>query len=433
VYYGENDTVLKGRQLENGENPDGAIILADIEDFVRAASAPLYPAFDLGDDGVTPNDPGDLDGLQNYPVITSAVVVNGLATIEGSLSSLANTSFRIEFYSNISPDPSGYGPGENYLGHILVSTNAQGEASFTFTPTVGVAVGRIITSTATLLGDLDGDPTTALQPIQTSEFSADVATTIPPSANLSVSESATPNPAPTGGNQTFSLTVANAGPNSASGVQLVVTPPAGAAFVSATGGVAPVGGTLTFDLGTLANQASVTVSVTVRLDAPGTLVGSATVTSSTPDPATADNTTTVTVPGDSVGPTISSVLASSSPKDKCTPVVLTFSEDLGPVCATNLANYRLVTAGRDKKFGTKDDKVVALRSATYNPTTRTVTLVPRKKLAVAVKYSLTVDGTTAHGLTDRAGNLLDGNRDGRASGNYVVVFKLVHPKVRRRS
>ncbi len=121
-----------------------------------------------------------------------------------------------------------------------------------------------------------------------------------------------------GGDQTFSLTVANAGPNPASGVQLVVTPPAGATFVSATGGVAPVGGTLTFDLGTLANQASVTVSVTVRLDAPGTLVGTATVTSSTPDPATADNTTTVTVPGDSVGPTISNLLL-PNPKAKTTP------------------------------------------------------------------------------------------------------------------
>ncbi len=50
--------------------------------------------------------------------------------------------------------------------------------------------------------------------------------------------------------------------------------------------------------------------------------------------------------------------------------MLDFSEALDPASAVNLANYRLVTAGRDKKFGTKDDKVVALRSATYNPTSR---------------------------------------------------------------
>ena len=226
--------------------------------------------------------------------------------------------------------------------------------------------------------------------------------------------------------------MANAGPNPASGVQLVVTPPAGATFVSATGGVAPVGGTLTFDLGTLVNQASVTVSVIVGLDAPGTLFGTATVTSSTPDPATADNTTTVTVPGDSVGPTISNVLL-PNPNAKTTPLVLTFSEELNPARAVNLANYRLVTAGRDKKFGTKDDKVVALRSATYNPTTHTVTLLPRQKLAVSVEYRLTVNGTSATGVADLAGNLLDGDLNGSVPGNYVKIIKLTRSKARRRS
>ena len=124
--------------------------------------------------------------------------------------------------------------------------------------------------------------------METSEFSAGIAVDGRPGANRPPS-SLSPSPppqtrSPMGGDQTFSLTVANAGPDPATGVQLVVTPPAGATFVSATGGVTPVGGTLTFDLGTLANRASVTVSVTVRPDAPGTLVGTATVTSSSPTP-----------------------------------------------------------------------------------------------------------------------------------------------------
>ena len=273
----------------------------------------------------------------------------------------------------------------------------------------------------------------SLSPIQTSEFSAGIPVTAgsaQPTANLSVSQSAIPNPAPTGGDQTFSLTVANAGPNPASGAQLVVKLPAGATFVSATGGVAPVGGALTFNLGTLPNQSSVTVSVTVLLDAPGTLLGTATVTSSTPDPATADNSTTVTVPGDSVGPMIPNLLL-PNPKAKTTPLVLAFSEDLNPARAVNLSNFRLVTAGRDKKFGTKDDKVIALRSATYNPTTHKLTLLPRKKLAIATKYRLTVNGTSATGIEDLAGNLLDGIGNGRVSSNYVTIFKLTQSKARR--
>ena len=112
-------------------------------------------------------------------------------------------------------------------------------------------------------------------------------------------------------------------------------------------------------------------------------------------------------------------------------MVLAFSEALDVASAVNLSNFRLVTAGRDKKFGTKDDKVIALRSATYNPITHKVTLVPRKKLAIATKYRLTVNGTTASGVEDLAGNLLDGDGDGRVSSNYVTIFKLTQSKARR--
>jgi hypothetical protein len=42
-----------------------------------------------------------------------------------------------------------------------------------------------------------------------------------------------------------------------------------------------------------------------------------------------------------------------------------------------------------------------------------VTLLPRRKLSISVKYRLTVNGTSASGVEDSAGNLLDGNRDGR--------------------
>jgi hypothetical protein len=111
---------------------------------------------------------------------------------------------------------------------------------------------------------------------------------------------------------------------------------------------------------------------------------------------------------------------------------LTFIEDLEPGRAAMLANYRLVTAGRDKKFGTKDDKIIVLRSATYSVATHKVALLPRKKLAAAVKYRLTVNGTSASGVEDRAGNLLDGDHDGCVSGNYVAIFKLARPKARHR-
>jgi hypothetical protein len=60
-----------------------------------------------------------------------------------------------------------------------------------------------------------------------------------------------------------------------------------------------------------------------------------------------------------------------------------------------------------------------------------VTLVPRKKLSVGVKYRLTVNGTSASGVEDLAGNLLDGDGDGGVSSNFVTIFKLTQPKARR--
>jgi len=92
---------------------------------------------DLANNGVTANDAGDGDtgsnNLQNYPVITSVDVVGGNTIITGTLNSTASTTFNIEFFKNTVIDPSGYGEGEIYLGTQSTSTDASGNATFTFT------------------------------------------------------------------------------------------------------------------------------------------------------------------------------------------------------------------------------------------------------------------------------------------------------------
>ena len=59
---------------------------------------------DLNNDGVTPNDLGDPDTgpntLQNFPVLTSAVVSGVDTTINGTFNSTPNTSFYIEFFAS---------------------------------------------------------------------------------------------------------------------------------------------------------------------------------------------------------------------------------------------------------------------------------------------------------------------------------------------
>jgi titin len=109
---------------------------------------------DLGLDGVTPNDAGDGDSgannLQNYPVLSSAVANgNGGTTISGSLNSLANASFTLEFFSNAVCDPSGYGEGQTPIGVTNVTTGASGTRTFAVNFTNTVPAGQFITATAT--------------------------------------------------------------------------------------------------------------------------------------------------------------------------------------------------------------------------------------------------------------------------------------------
>lgn len=65
-------------------------------------------------------------------------------------------------------------------------------------------------------------------------------------------------------------------------------------------------------------------------------------------------------------------------KPKMAPIVdVTFSAPIDTAGAQSSTDYRLVAAGRDKKFGTRDDKAVPLGGATYNAQTRTVRLTLR--------------------------------------------------------
>jgi hypothetical protein len=136
------------------------------------------PGIDLGGDGVTLND-GDNpltpevdpdsdegpNGLQNYPVLTSAVPGEQSITIGGILESTPEATFRIEFYSSPRCHPSGHGPSERFLGFTKVTTDESGLADILEVLPEIVAPGEFVTSTATRL-----EPNTDRG--ETSEFSA---------------------------------------------------------------------------------------------------------------------------------------------------------------------------------------------------------------------------------------------------------------------
>lgn len=116
---------------------------------------------DLGGDGVTANDTNDVDSgpnnLQNFPLITSASITQAdrygfdwIATVGGTLQSTPNSTFRIELFANLVAGPSGYGEGQVYYGFTNVSTDANGNASFSITsPVNGFPGFRAFSVTAT--------------------------------------------------------------------------------------------------------------------------------------------------------------------------------------------------------------------------------------------------------------------------------------------
>ncbi|HET7698804.1 MAG TPA: lectin-like protein [Vicinamibacterales bacterium] len=103
---------------------------------------------DQGGGGVTANDAGEADGIQNYPVLTSAQALPGSFRVTGTFSSSASTLFEIRFFDNATCDPSGFGEGQRQVGVTDFPTNADGNGVFDITFPFAVPAGRALVATA---------------------------------------------------------------------------------------------------------------------------------------------------------------------------------------------------------------------------------------------------------------------------------------------
>ncbi len=102
------------------------------------------------------------------------------------------------------------------------------------------------------------------------------------------------------GNQiVYTITVTNNGPVGATGVVVTDTLPAEVTYVSDTCGASNVP-PWTWNIGSLANGASVSCDITVDVNTPGAIVNAATVDGNEADPTPSNSTATVTVQGGQV-------------------------------------------------------------------------------------------------------------------------------------
>ena len=121
-------------------------------------------------DGITANDALDADsgpnGLQNFPVLTAAEVVNGLLTASGSASGVPSTEVQVDVYADDACDPSGAGEGARYLGRVGMILDGAGSGVFLLSTSVEALGVDDATAASWFLS------ATATGPEGTSEFSA---------------------------------------------------------------------------------------------------------------------------------------------------------------------------------------------------------------------------------------------------------------------
>jgi uncharacterized repeat protein (TIGR01451 family) len=129
---------------------------------------------------------------------------------------------------------------------------------------------------------------------QTFTVTQDAGTAPPPSADLSITKTGSPNPVTVGSNLTYTITATNNGPSGATGISISDPLPAAMTFVSATPSQGNCSGTTTVDcsIGSLSSGASATVTIIVTPSQTGSFDNTATVAGNEPDPNLANNSAT---------------------------------------------------------------------------------------------------------------------------------------------
>ena len=133
-----------------------------------------------------------------------------------------------------------------------------------------------------------GSPTG--DPVPTNNVTPPVTTTVTPVADLAIFKSGPAN-VNASSNFSYTITVTNSGPSSASGVIVTDTLPVGVTSVVPSGNGVVAGGFVTWNLGTITSTQTTNLTVSVTAPASGTLTNFASVGSPTGDPVPTNNVT----------------------------------------------------------------------------------------------------------------------------------------------
>ena len=88
--------------------------------------------------------------------------------------------------------------------------------------------------------------------------------------------------------------------------------------------------------------------------------------------------------------TVTGIRDVTNKKHQVTEVIVTFNGTVNATEADNPAIYRLTLPGKKGSYTAKNAKAIKLKSATYNPATDTVTIIPGKRFALTKPVQLVV-------------------------------------------
>ncbi len=246
----------------------------------------------------------------NFPT-QSPLQSSKAAGVDAFIAKIADVTPAAEFSLSISPGSRTVNPGDatsytinatpigGFNGNItLAVSGASGDTTTSFAPasiTINDASAKSSTLTVTTTGATPPG-TYSLTVTATSgnlqhSSSAQLIVSGPTSANLSLTKTASPNPAITLANLTYRLIVTNNGPSPATNVVVTDNLPAGVNFVSATPTQGSCSGAavVTCNLGSVARNAFAIINIVVVPPTPGTLTNNASVAASENDPDLIDN------------------------------------------------------------------------------------------------------------------------------------------------
>jgi uncharacterized repeat protein (TIGR01451 family) len=182
-------------------------------------------------------------------------------------------------------------PGYSFGNNIVTFPNI-GNLAKDASVTLNVVVQPFVVGSATNLITVS---TSVTDPNLADNTVADVATVVPPSADLALAMFDEPDPVVVGGSLVYTLTVLNQGPATATNVRLTNTLPPSVTFVSATpAGYILSGNNVIFNnLGNIGSGAQTEASITVHPTVSGEITSTATVSSGVTDSLKANNTVSV--------------------------------------------------------------------------------------------------------------------------------------------